>query len=137
MKLLSPFLALSFLLLTQAGCAAAPDSAQPEAASDEGAHAYTTRGIVRALPNPDQPGSELQIRHEDLPEFRSIDGELVGMKSMTMPFPADASLLEGVAVGDKVSFDFELRWTGSPPILVTRLEVLPADTMLDFEVPTE
>lgn len=98
---------------------------------------YSTRGIVRALPSADQPGSELQIRHEELPDFKSADGEVVGMKSMTMPFPAGAELLDGVSVGDKVSFDFEVRWTGSPPMRVTRLEVLPPDTTLAFESPAE
>ena len=57
------------------------------------------------------------------------------MKSMAMPFPVDPSMLEGVEVGDRVSFDFEVSWTGSPPMKVTRLEVLPPDTVLGFETP--
>lgn len=110
-------------------CSSDPPSPEAEATAD----VYSTRGVVRALPDPAKPGSELQIRHEELPEFKSIDGEVVGMKSMTMPFPIDASMLDGVAVGDRVSFDFEVRWTGSPPMEVTRLEVLPPETRLEFE----
>ena len=101
------------------------------------AEAYSTRGVVRALPDPSKPGSELQIRHEEVADFRSIDGEVVGMKSMTMPFPIDPAMLDGVAVGDRVSFDFEVRWQGSPPMKVTRLEVLPPETRLEFETAEE
>ena len=121
-------LAISTLIVFGA-CSDAPSGSDAEATS------YSTRGIVRGMPSADQPGSELQIRHEALPEFRSIDGEVVGMKSMTMPFPVDPSMLEGVEVGDRVSFDFEVSWTGSPPMKVTRLEVLPPDTVLGFETP--
>lgn len=109
----------------------------PASSEAEPADVYTVRGIVRALPSPDRPGSELQVRHEALPDFKSIDGEVVGMKSMTMPFPADPDLLEGVEVGDRISFDFEVSWTGSPPMKVTRLEVLSPDTVLGFEAPDE
>ncbi|MDA8017854.1 MAG: copper-binding protein [Thermoanaerobaculia bacterium] len=132
-RLLLPAL-LCLISTSVAGCGGtdgAPSSVQDE----EAVAVYSTRGIVRALPDPERPGSEMHIRHEALPDFESIDGEVVGMKSMTMPFPIDSSMLEGVALGDRVSFDFEVRWNGSPPMHVTRLDVLPSDTVLSFETP--
>lgn len=124
---------LCLTLSLLAACSSDARSIDAEATAD----VYTTRGVVRALPDPATPGSELQIRHEEIADFKSIDGEVVGMKSMTMPFPVDAAMLEGVAEGDRVSFDFEVRWEGSPPMKVTRLEVLPAETRLEFEETAE
>ncbi len=56
-----------------------------------------------------------------------------------MPFAvADDKLLEGVAVGDKVSVTLEVHWEGeAEPLQITEVEVLPADTMLTFEQPED
>lgn len=100
---------------------------------------YEVRGMVRQLPKAPRAGAEMRILHEALPEFRSETGEVVGMESMSMPFPvAQAELLEGLAVGDRVRFEFEVRWQGKgSPLLLTRIEKLPTDTRLDFEAPPE
>lgn len=95
---------------------------------------YSTRGIIRQLPDASRPGSELFIHHEAIPEFVDIHGEPKGMGSMTMPFPVtSAEQLDGLAVGDRVGFEFEVRWQGSPPMRITRIEPLPAETRLEFE----
>lgn len=134
MRLILHTVSLCLTLPLLVACSSdAPSSAEANTPPD----VYSTRGVVRALPHPEKPGSELQIRHEELADFKSIDGEVVGMKSMTMPFPIDPSMLQGVEVGDRVSFDFEVRWTGSPPMRVTRLEVLPPETRLAFEATEE
>lgn len=118
--------AISLLLL--AGCGGEePASDAPEV------HEYTTRGVVVSLPRWEDAGSQLQIRHEAIPEFRDAGGEVVGMESMTMPFPAEEALLVNIAAGDKVEFDFEVSWTGSPPLRVTRIAKLPPETRLGFE----
>jgi hypothetical protein len=100
--------------------------------------AYQLRGVVRQLPDPEKPGSAFLIHHEEIPDFRDRDGEVVGMESMAMPFEvAEPEMLEGVSVGDRIDFRFEMRWEGSPPLLITELETLPEGTRLAFELEPE
>ncbi|MCA9274891.1 MAG: copper-binding protein [Phycisphaerales bacterium] len=100
------------------------------------------RGEIATLPNPEVPGSELQIHHEQIPEFKTSEGVvnitadgIAGMRSMTMPFPlAEGVSLDGFAVGDKVEFEFVVNWGGNRPAWeVTKLTKLPAETELNFE----
>lgn len=100
------------------------------------------RGEIATLPNPEVPGSELQIHHEQIPEFKTSEGVvnitadgIAGMRSMTMPFPlAEGVSLDGFAVGDKVEFEFVVNWGGNRPAWeVTKLTELPAETELNFE----
>ena len=108
----------------------------PAADSEPTVQSYTVRGIVRALPDPARQGTDLYVHHEAIPDFVNDRGESVGMDSMAMPFPvADPTVLDGVAVGDRVTMRFEVEWDGSPPLRVVALEPLPADTVLDFETP--
>ena len=116
---------LSALVLAACGT---PEEPPPPADS------YRTRGLVRQLPSADRPGSELYVQHEAIPGFKDAEGKVVGMESMAMPFPvADLAMLAGLAAGDKIDFTFEMRWEGDKPLLVTRLEKLPPETVLDFE----
>lgn len=100
---------------------------------------YTTRGVIRDLPDGRSPMSELQIQHEYIPDFRGRDGAInvnpngmPGMFAMIMPFPvADTVSLDEYEVGDVVELDFEVTWA-SPPYQITRMSRLPADTELDF-----
>jgi protein SCO1/2 len=63
---------------------------------------YEVRGLVRDLEPAD---STLIIEHEDIPGF---------MPSMTMPFTVRPTAeMEGVQVGDALSFDFVVREDGS------------------------
>jgi hypothetical protein len=91
--------------------------------------------MVRQLPKTPRAGAEVNIFHEDMPDFRSQIGEVVGMESMSMPFPvAGPEMLEGLAVGDRVEFRFEVRWEGrGSPLLLTHVEKLPPGTRLEFE----
>jgi hypothetical protein len=95
---------------------------------------YLVRGEIARLP---AAGSrEVGIRHEAIPDFRDEKGSTVGMDSMTMPFPAAAGVeLGGLAVGDRGTFTFEVRWRGTPPLVLTRWEPLPAGTRLSFDPP--
>jgi hypothetical protein len=96
---------------------------------------YTVRAVVVAVPEPEREDDrQLRVRHEAIPDFVGFDGEVVGMASMTMPFPAAAGVdLEGVAVGDLVEMTFEVRWEGSPPLRIIELRDLPPGSELDFE----
>lgn len=99
---------------------------------------YTVRGQVVALPGRDAPGRSLRVRHEAVPDFVGVEGEVVGMASMTMPFPVAQSVsLEGLEVADKVEMTFEVRWEGSQPLRIVELRKLPPGTKLDFETSEE
>lgn len=117
--------------LTAAGCGGAEP--EPEAEAEPPDQTYTLRGEVVGLPQEREEPRQLRVHHEALPEFVGFEGEVVGMASMTMPFPlADPVDLEGIEVGDKVEMTFEVRWEGSPPLRVVELRELPADTELRF-----
>ncbi len=118
-------LAGALLLLAAAGCAREP-AAPPES--------YRVRGMVRQLPVPDAARGDVLIRHEAIPSFKNADGEVVGMDSMSMPFPlADVALAAGIEVGDRIEMYFEVDWQGGNPLKVTAIEKLPEGTRLAFE----
>ncbi len=118
----------ALLLLAIAGCGSEP------AAVPETPETYRVRGMVRQLPPPERAGGEVQIRHEAIPDFKNADGEVVGMDSMTMPFPvADAGLLAGIEAGDRIEMEFEVRWSGGHPLQLTAIDKLPPDARLAFE----
>ena len=122
-----------FLLLPLAG-AACSGSVQQGAGAGEASPAvqrYEVRGEVNRLPA--ASADALFVRHEAIPGFVDMDGEVVGMDSMTMPFPlADGVDLAGIQPGDKVRFTLEVEWEGDPPYRITRVEELPAATALDL-----
>ena len=92
------------------------------------------RGQVTALPDPSDPLSNLRLRHEAVDDFVGMDGEVVGMDSMNMPFPvAEGLSLEGLEVGDPVVFTLEVDWDGDPAYQVTRIERLPEGTELIWD----
>jgi hypothetical protein len=94
---------------------------------------YEVRGEVLAVPDPEDPASRLLIRHEAVDGFEDIDGEVVGMDSMAMPFPlAPEASVDAIAPGDKVRFTLEVSWEGDPPYRITALEPLAPDTELTY-----
>ncbi len=123
-------------MLATASCRESTRVAPPTPAFEQ---TYTVRGIIRSLKHPSRPNSELQIHHEEIPEFVNGAGQTAGMHAMTMPFPSLASevSMSGVDVGDKVRFTFGVSWTqvqGTtrriPAWSITAIEELPADTVL-------
>lgn len=122
---------------------AAPQSQVDARADDPRPDVYTAiRGQITQLPDQNIPGSELKIRHQQIRDFKTQDGNIninskgiKGMASMTMPFPpADGLSLDGLVVGDKIEFDFVVNWgskTG-PSWEVTRIAKLPDDTEIDY-----
>lgn len=127
-----------FPLFGLVGCGgdASSSKAPADSSASPSVQSYTVRGVVRGLPDASRPGSDFYVQHEAIPDFVNDEGESVGMGSMAMPFPvADPAILEGVAVGDKVSMRFEVEWEGSPPLRVVAVEPLAPETALDFEKP--
>lgn len=73
----------------------AADSHESHHAAVEAKASYMAKGVVVAI---DQDASKLKLRHEAIPEL--------SWPGMTMSFGvADKSLLEGLKVGDKLSFE--------------------------------
>lgn len=106
-------------------------SDSPAATVKAGDH-YSARGKVTALPT--SASREIEIHHERLATFKTEDGKLSPMMSMPMPFGvSDAVSVDGLAVGDVVQFSFDVRWTGSPALMLTQIAKLPADTKLVLE----
>lgn len=122
--------ALAAAALVLGACAGGEDAATPTA---EGVDTYEVRGVVVRVPDPAEPLADLVIRHEAIDDFRSMQGEVVGMDSMSMPFPVASGVeLTEIEPGSKVDFTLEVEWEGEPPYRVVRIEELPADTELDF-----
>lgn len=97
------------------------------------AEIYEVRGEVVELPDPNDPTTGFYVRHEAIDEFRSMDGEIVGMDSMTMPFSvADEISFEGISVGDPITFRLTVDWDGDPMMQVTDIEKLPAGSELEY-----
>jgi Cu/Ag efflux protein CusF len=124
-----PLLLVTLVGLVPAACGQhQPDSLPPVV------HTYDVRGVVRQLPRPAAPQPEIWIRHESISDFVDISGKVKGMDSMTMPFfPAPELSLDGIAVGDKITFTLEVDWDATPPAQLTAIEKLPAATVLEWE----
>ena len=81
---------------------------------------YDVAGVISRLP--DGPGTELMIRHDEIPNFVNGQGEVVGMSAMTMGFPvADGIDLTNFAVDDSVRFTFVVRWGQPRPLELTKM----------------
>ena len=139
-RLRSIVCALGMTLLVGWGLAGCSDRSEQEPAvvvevtQKPVIHTYQLRGRIVSLPDPANPASELQIHHEAIDDFKMGDGEPSPMMQMTMPFtPGPGETLEGIAVGDAVSFVFEMQWEPSREMRVVDFKKLPADTVLSFE----
>lgn len=95
---------------------------------------YTTRGVVAMMPDPANPMSELQIRHERIPDFKNAAGEEVGMNAMQMAFPlAPGVSLEGLTVGQPIAFEWRVIYSSNGRRYeITSIEPLPEGTELDL-----
>lgn len=100
------------------------------------ADTYHTRGVVEQLPQADGSYEAIYIRHVAVPEYKDDTGAVVGMGSMTMPFPlAKGVVLAGLAPGDPVEFTFVVTWEPKSGYEITEIRELPAGTVIDFDGP--
>lgn len=132
-------LMIAACLFGSIGCSDAGSNSQSEAkpaqpAEDALIHTYTVRGRIVSLPDPNNPASELRIRHEAIDNFKDAEGNITPMRAMTMAFPpAPGVSLEELSVNDAVEFVFEMQWTPRVEMRVTSIRKLPDDISLDFE----
>ena len=91
---------------------------------------YTVRGKVIAIV---ADNSEVQIHHEEIPDFLHRDGKGRGMAAMEMPFAlTDGVLPEATKAGDIVEFTFETHWGENPTLRIVAIKKLPEGTDLDL-----
>jgi hypothetical protein len=110
-------------------------SAAPAGNSD--ATTYIVRGEIISVPVAGDPGAELIIRHEAIPDFKNEAGEVVGMAPMGMPFtPAKGVSIDAFKPGDKVQFTWIVQWHPEMTEQLTKIEKLPDDTLLNMTPPT-
>jgi hypothetical protein len=95
-------------------------------------YTYTTRGEITGLPG---SGSlYVQVHHEAIADFANRSGEVVGMKEMIMDMPnatPDVDI-KALKMGDKVAMTFEVRYKSDPRMVITKFELLPAETVLNL-----
>jgi hypothetical protein len=90
---------------------------------------YATRGVITAVTrDPDE--TVVTLHHEAVPSFKDRDGKPSAMGSMKMNFSLGQQPATDLAVGDKLSIDFEVHWNGGPPLRITRRQKLPSETPL-------
>ena len=106
-----------------------PAAAETSSVAEAEAH-YTIRGQITAV-DEDPGSSRLFIHHEAIPDFE-VNGQVVGMDSMTMGFAVAPEVSPaGFAVGDKI----ECEWVigpDSPTGSIVRIERLDPGTEFDF-----
>lgn len=126
-------ISISVLCLGAAlACSAGSDRGAGEETAARVVQIYEVRGQVTRLPEPGRDA--VSIRHERIPDFIDMDGRVVSMDSMAMPFPLASGLdLAGIESGDKVRFTLEVEWEDDDlPYRITEIEKLPAGTALDW-----
>lgn len=100
------------------------------------ADVYTVRGVVERLPQANGPDKSIYIHHAAVPGYRDEHGTVVGMKSMTMPFPLHPGVsLSGILPGDAVEFTLAVTFRPRAGYEITVIHKLPAGTAVDFESP--
>lgn len=100
---------------------------------DPTVRSYTTRGTLLAPPDPDSDKPVASIRHEAVPDFVAIDGEVSTMKEMTMGFPVQPGVsFTGLEYLSPIEFTFEVDYSreGSKYYL-TDIHALPQGTEIE------
>jgi len=118
---LAPLFLLAALLLILPACSNDPGYE----------HTYTVRGVVVSMPG-DKATQQFIVHHEEIPDYQSINGS-VGMREMAMPIPVpDPSVLDGIAVGDKVELTFGERFEPDHAMGLVSISKLEDDVDLDL-----
>ena len=101
---------------------------------DQTVDRYIVRGRMVRLPD---AFNDMAIRHELIPDLKDAEGNVVGMRAMTMQLPiADLGLLEGIEPGHAVVFAMDVSFdeTGVASFPVVGITRLASSVMLDPEV---
>lgn len=129
------FIALVALSVACGSPAPDTEAEDPTGSAEPRGDRYVVRGLVEEVVQPVHAEVRLRIRHEAIPDFKGMDGEVWpgGMESMTMSFAVgDGVSLEGISAGDKVEFVLVVDWAKKPTQWITEISPLPDETELDF-----
>lgn len=128
-RVLTWFAVVGFTL-AGTGCDRSPESTDETPPP----RSYKLRGTVRQVSDPGTAHPQVWIHHEAVPDFVGIDGKVEPMKAMTMPFTASDTLdLSSLTPGTKIAFELTVDWSADEPGLITAIDTLPEDTVLDFD----
>lgn len=114
-------LVVPLVAISAPGCG---DTGVETGAGHREATSYQVRGVVRAI-----GADSLHIRHEAIPDFRDLSGEVVGMEAMSMDFALGSGVsTDGLAPGDQIEFTLRIDWDAERPAQITALAVLSPQT---------
>jgi hypothetical protein len=100
--------------------------------SDPPVRRYHARGLVAEVSNND--GLSVVIHHERIEPFEGRDGKQSSMDSMKMLFGVASAVPKDVfQSGQKLAFDFDVRWDRQPTLLIVKAERLGPETPLELQ----
>jgi len=106
----------------------APAATEAKAEAPAEPDRYQVKGVFKGF---DETSKQMAIHHEAIPSFKNRAGEESGMMSMQMSFRVgDGVDPSQLAVDDKIELEFVVEWDEAPPIKVTKVSKLPAETEL-------
>lgn len=83
---------------------------------------YRIEGEIVSLPAPDARIPRLEIRHGAVPDFKNRQGDIEGMKAMTMSFElADDVDISTLREGDSIVFTLEVVWQRDSPARIVEV----------------
>jgi Cu/Ag efflux protein CusF len=101
--------------------------------SDPPVRRYPVRGVVTQVTT-DRGELSVAIHHERIASFEDRDGKRSAMASMQMLFGVASDVPHALfQPGAKLAFDFEVRWSRQPTLLIVSATALGAETQLELE----
>ena len=100
--------------------------------SDPPVRRYHTRGVVQQATS-DRGALSVVIHHERIEGFEDRAGKRSTMDSMQMVFGAASGVPHRLfQPGAKLAFDFDVRWSRQPTLLIVKANALGPDTPLEL-----
>lgn len=98
--------------------------------SDPPVRRYHTRGLVTQATN-DRGELSVAIHHERIEHFEDRDGKPSAMDSMQMLFGVASDVPQAQFAKDaKLAFDFDVRWSKQPTLLIVKASPIAPETEL-------
>jgi hypothetical protein len=98
--------------------------------SDAPVRRYHTRGLITQVAD-DRGELSVAIHHERIDPFEDRDGKASAMDSMQMLFGVASDVPRApFQPNAKLAFDFDVRWSKQPTLLIVKAEPLDAETPL-------
>ena len=93
---------------------------------------YHTRGLVKEATS-DHGALSVAIHHERIEGFEDRDGKRSAMDSMQMLFGTASDVPQALfQPGAKVDFEFDVRWSSQPTLLIVKATGLGPDAALEL-----